>query len=247
MLEFKVLGPLEVVHDDGSIVLGGQKQRALLALLLIHAREVLSTDRIIGELWGEQPPQKPVVVDVTVREVQPYQFRYGASYDTEGQLGGVLDASAHNVLGKARVVGLSARYDSQLTDGRIFLSQPTLLHWPIQTTASVYYRDERNPPTETTEPFNIDRRGVSIQQERKLKNAYVWTYGYRFERARTFELALRFLSESAGTSASLASRLARLVGGRYALTSYREAIAAAIDTGRAGWAKTVFDMRRETT
>src|SRR5690348_2777735 len=38
------------------MVLGGQRQRALLALLLIHAREVLSTDRIIEELWGEQPP-----------------------------------------------------------------------------------------------------------------------------------------------------------------------------------------------
>ena len=56
MLEFKILGPLEVVDDGVPMVLGGQRQRALLALLLIHAREVLSTDRIIEELWGEQPP-----------------------------------------------------------------------------------------------------------------------------------------------------------------------------------------------
>jgi len=56
VLEFKILGPLEVVDDGVPMVLGGQRQRALLALLLIHAREVLSTDRIIEELWGEQPP-----------------------------------------------------------------------------------------------------------------------------------------------------------------------------------------------
>jgi outer membrane protein assembly factor BamA len=127
-----------------------------------------------------------VVVEVDVREVQPYQLRYGASYDTEGQLGGVVDASVHNVLGKARVVGMGARYDSQIHEGRLYMSQPTLRYWPVQTTASVYYRDERNPATQISDAFNVDRRGASIQQERKLKDAYVWTYGYRFERARTF-------------------------------------------------------------
>jgi DNA-binding SARP family transcriptional activator len=56
VLEFKILGPLEVVGPEGPVTLGGQRPRALLALLLIHAGEVLSTDRIIEELWGEQPP-----------------------------------------------------------------------------------------------------------------------------------------------------------------------------------------------
>jgi outer membrane protein insertion porin family len=143
---------------------------------------------VIGAITGvAQPPPKPVVVEVSVREVQPYQIRYGASYDTEGKLGGVFDASAHNVFGKARVLGLASRYDGQVREGRVYMSQPMLLHWPIQTTASVYYRDERNPATSISDAFNVDRRGASIQQERKLKNDYVWTYGYRFERARTFD------------------------------------------------------------
>jgi outer membrane protein assembly factor BamA len=142
---------------------------------------------VIGAISGVSDAQKPVVVDVTVREVQPYQIRYGASYDTEGKLGGVLDASVHNVFGKARIAGFSARYDAQLREGRVYLTQPTLLHWPIQTTASVYYREERNPETTISDAFNVDRRGASLQQERKLKNDYVWTYGYRFERARTFD------------------------------------------------------------
>ena len=46
-----------------------------------------------------------MLVEVAVREVQPYQLRYGASYDTEGKVGGVVDASPHNTFGKARVVG----------------------------------------------------------------------------------------------------------------------------------------------
>ena len=57
MLDFRILGPLEVVNDGGPLALGGQKQRALLALLLLNAREVVSTERLVGELWGEQPPQ----------------------------------------------------------------------------------------------------------------------------------------------------------------------------------------------
>jgi len=129
---------------------------------------------------------RPVSVDVTVREVQPYQVRYGASYDTEGKLGGIVDASMHNVLGKARVLGMSARYDAQLREGRLYLSQPTLRHWPVQTLASLYYSEERNPATQVSNAFNIDRKGIAIQQEKMVKDSYVWTYGYRFEQARTF-------------------------------------------------------------
>jgi len=57
-VEFRLLGPLEVRGDHGeALQLGGQKRRALLALLLLHANEVVSSDRLIEELWGEEPPQ----------------------------------------------------------------------------------------------------------------------------------------------------------------------------------------------
>lgn len=55
-MDFRILGPLEVRDDRGELSLGGGKQRALLALLLIHPNESLSTDRLIDELWDEQPP-----------------------------------------------------------------------------------------------------------------------------------------------------------------------------------------------
>jgi DNA-binding SARP family transcriptional activator len=59
-VEFRILGPLEVVDGGASIPLGGSRQRALLALLLTRANEVVSADRLIDELWGERPPQNAV-------------------------------------------------------------------------------------------------------------------------------------------------------------------------------------------
>jgi DNA-binding SARP family transcriptional activator/ABC-type transport system substrate-binding protein len=55
-VEFGLLGPLEVQRDGRLLALGGPKQRALLALLLLNANEVVSRDRLIDALWGERPP-----------------------------------------------------------------------------------------------------------------------------------------------------------------------------------------------
>jgi DNA-binding SARP family transcriptional activator/class 3 adenylate cyclase len=55
-MEFRILGPLEILDEGQRIALPRKKQRALLALLLVHSGETLGTDRLIDELWGEQPP-----------------------------------------------------------------------------------------------------------------------------------------------------------------------------------------------
>jgi DNA-binding SARP family transcriptional activator len=55
-VEFLILGPLGARVDGRGLPLGGAKQRALLALLLLHRNEVVSTDRLIDGLWGEAPP-----------------------------------------------------------------------------------------------------------------------------------------------------------------------------------------------
>jgi DNA-binding SARP family transcriptional activator len=57
MLEFRLLGPLEASDETGDLLLGGKKQRAVLALLLLDANRVVSTDRLIDALWGETPPR----------------------------------------------------------------------------------------------------------------------------------------------------------------------------------------------
>jgi YVTN family beta-propeller protein len=55
-VEFRILGPVEVCLDGSTLALRGRKQRALLAVLLLHANEVVSRDRLIDALWGERPP-----------------------------------------------------------------------------------------------------------------------------------------------------------------------------------------------
>jgi YVTN family beta-propeller protein len=55
-LDFRILGPLKVVEDGRELPIRGRKLRALLALLLVHANEVVSRERLIEELWGEEPP-----------------------------------------------------------------------------------------------------------------------------------------------------------------------------------------------
>jgi len=55
-VDYRILGPLEAWAGDRRLPLGGRRQRALLAILLLRANEAVSTDRLIDELWGERPP-----------------------------------------------------------------------------------------------------------------------------------------------------------------------------------------------
>src|SRR5690349_7978876 len=55
-MEFRLLGPLEVAEHKRSLSLGGPKQRSLLAVLLLHANQLVSAEYLIAELWGDAPP-----------------------------------------------------------------------------------------------------------------------------------------------------------------------------------------------
>lgn len=55
-MEWRLLGPLEVLRGEHPVDLGGRQRRTLLAVLAVHAGEDLSTDRIVDELWGDSPP-----------------------------------------------------------------------------------------------------------------------------------------------------------------------------------------------
>ena len=62
MIEFRLLGSLEVVEGDRRLALGSPQQRALLAVLLLHRGEPVSSDRLIDELWGEQAPASAIKI-----------------------------------------------------------------------------------------------------------------------------------------------------------------------------------------
>ena len=55
-MEFRILGPLEVVGEHGPVALRRGKEQALLAFMLLHANELLPSERLIDELWDERPP-----------------------------------------------------------------------------------------------------------------------------------------------------------------------------------------------
>jgi peptide/nickel transport system substrate-binding protein len=70
-MQFLILGPLEIRRGDDSLPLGTAKQRALLAVLLLHANEVVSRDRLIDSLWGERPPESaPHTVEAYVSRLR---------------------------------------------------------------------------------------------------------------------------------------------------------------------------------
>ena len=127
--------------------------------------------------------QEPVRLTVAVREVKPFELSYGASYDTERGAGGVVDIINRNSLGKARVLGFRGRYDQRAREVRSYFTQPSLLYLPLETTFSTYATRDIDPEA----GFTTDRLGMSIRQEARLKDHYILSYGYRFERTHTLD------------------------------------------------------------
>jgi YVTN family beta-propeller protein len=77
-MDFGILGSLEVCDRDRTVRLGGDKQRALLAILLLHANEVVSADRLIDDLWGARPPP------AALKALQAHISRLRKALDTTG-------------------------------------------------------------------------------------------------------------------------------------------------------------------
>jgi DNA-binding SARP family transcriptional activator len=70
-MEFRILGPLQVLDEGRELPLGGAKQRALLALLLLDPNRVVSRDRLIDELWHADPPETaPTALQVYVSQLR---------------------------------------------------------------------------------------------------------------------------------------------------------------------------------
>src|SRR4051794_34330636 len=82
-MEFCVLGPLEVAEGGRPLVVQGAKQRALLALLLLHANQVVPNDRIIDELWGGDPPQSGLTaLQVRISQLRKALGAHGTRLET---------------------------------------------------------------------------------------------------------------------------------------------------------------------
>src|SRR5207247_4302580 len=70
-VEFRLLGPLDVVSDGRPLTLGPGKERALLAVLLLCRNERVSIDRLVDLLWDERPPESaPKMVQIYVSRLR---------------------------------------------------------------------------------------------------------------------------------------------------------------------------------
>jgi DNA-binding SARP family transcriptional activator len=116
---FGVLGPLEVLRSGRAVPLGGPRQRAVLALLLVEANRAVSMDRLAGGLWGGHPPKGWVTT------VQTYVFHLRRALEPDrarGDAGGVLVTKDHGyVLRVGREQVDAARFEGGFTTGRAAL------------------------------------------------------------------------------------------------------------------------------
>jgi DNA-binding SARP family transcriptional activator len=88
-MDYRILGQLEVRDGDQTVPLKGEKQRALLAILLLAPNEVVSADRLVDFLWGESPPA------TALKTLQAYVSRLRK---TLGGNGGPSSGSPRDVL-----------------------------------------------------------------------------------------------------------------------------------------------------
>src|SRR4029079_10425770 len=70
-MEFRILGPLQVLDEGRELPLGGAKQRVVLVLLLLDPNRVVSRDRLIDEVWHtDPPPTAPTALQVYVSQLR---------------------------------------------------------------------------------------------------------------------------------------------------------------------------------
>jgi DNA-binding SARP family transcriptional activator len=126
MLEFRILGPLEVWDGEKALQLGGQRQRAVLAVLAMHVGEVVPSERLITYLWGESPPRTAA----TALQNSISQLRKVLGSDVvETRTPGYVLASEKEAVDARRFEGLLDEARSAEAERRIQLVHEALQLW----------------------------------------------------------------------------------------------------------------------
>ena len=110
MFDFRILGPLEVLDDNVSVPLGGRKQRATLAILLLHANRVVSVDRLADDLYAGAPPV--TAVTQVQRQVSELRKALGVESAIETRPPGYLIHVSPDCFDLARFERLTSEADS---------------------------------------------------------------------------------------------------------------------------------------
>jgi len=169
-VEFRLLGPIEAVRDDRSIPLGGAKPRALLALLLLHAGEVVSRDRLIEAVW----PGRPSGSAKHSLDVQVSRLRKALAPDEL-----LLTRSGGYVLEVEPDAVDATRFERLLDEGRrgnaagdpadaLRSLEPALALWRGQALAEVAYEDFARADAERLEELRLVATEERIDAELAL-------------------------------------------------------------------------------
>ena len=149
-MEFRILGPLEVLENSRPLALGRLKERIVLAVLLLHANEFVSRERLIDELWGTSPPATArKAVNVYISKLRQTLTRNGHDPIATAE-GGYRLGVDPDLLDAERLRSLIAQARSCIADGdsdhASQLLQEALALWRGSTLAGIplesFGRDE---------------------------------------------------------------------------------------------------------
>jgi len=133
-----------------------------------------------------KPNQIPVRLVARVREVQPWELKYGGYLDSERGPGVITDFSNRNMLGHARILGMQVRYDADLSEGRMYFSQPVLRRFPVRSLFSAFISHEEQTDNDSHRTTITDKKGLSPSFEYKYRRNNTISLGYRLERTHQF-------------------------------------------------------------
>ncbi|MCJ7580291.1 MAG: outer membrane protein assembly factor BamA [Candidatus Aminicenantes bacterium] len=122
---------------------------------------------------------RPYRIEIAVVEFQPFRLRYGLQYDTETSLGLSLELINRNLFGRSLMAGSSFRLNQDEKDFKGFVRSPYFLSKKISTEFFIFYNSSDKPS------FNLDRGGLTIQQQMKLGRFSILSYGYSYEKVWT--------------------------------------------------------------
>ena len=166
-MEFRILGPLEVRDKERVLELGGAKQRAVLALLLLRANEVVALDRLIDGIWGERPPDTAAAaVHGSVSRLRKVLEPNGAPYQViRTQAPGYVFAAGPEVVDRYRFERLAAEGKTALDDGDAARSAD-LLREALALWRGPALEDIAFTIADRTELDRLDEEWISAVEER---------------------------------------------------------------------------------
>jgi DNA-binding SARP family transcriptional activator len=170
-VDFRILGPLEVWYEGRPIPVPGAKQRALLAMLLLHAGEVVSADRMLDAVWGEDPPDAGSTA-LRVRLSQLRKTLAGAGSSLVTRPPGYVMQLRDDELDLRRCERLVAAGDRALQEGRaaeaVDALRDALALWRGPPLADLAYESFAQAPIVRLEELRLAALELRVEAELSL-------------------------------------------------------------------------------